>query len=88
MKKMVIAVVGMSLMGGLAIHMTTASARHVRRPLAPASRQFRNSYNSAGGAVSAFCSREPGNPYNPATDYSGWSSWRQHGAWDSRNDCN
>jgi hypothetical protein len=88
MKKMVMAVVGMSLMGGSAIHMTPASARHVRRPLAPASRQFRNAYNFTGGAVSAFCSREPGNPYNPANDYSGWSSWRQLGAWDSRNDCN
>jgi hypothetical protein len=30
--------------------------------------------------------REPGNPYNKAEDYMGWSAWRDRGGWDDRND--
>lgn len=49
--------------------------------------QFPSSNHSTGIRASTFCSQQPGNPYNKQTDYLGWSAWRQHGAWDSRNDC-
>ena len=32
--------------------------------------------------------REPGNPYNKAEDYMGWSAWRVRGGWDDHNDFN
>jgi hypothetical protein len=86
MRKTVLTILGAVLIAGSAIQMATASERHYRAPAA-ASQQFRNANNSVERGASTFCSTEPGNPYNPETDYQGWSSWRQLGAWDSRNDC-
>jgi hypothetical protein len=90
MRKTAITVIGVLLIAGSAFQMTAASARHLReahRALAAAGEEFRNANNSIGGRASTFCSQEPGNPYNKQTDYTGWSAWRQLGAWDSRNDC-
>jgi hypothetical protein len=85
MRKTMVSALGILLIAGSAALTTSASARPVHR--AAASELFRNSYNSVDGSSSTFCSREPGNPYNPDTDYMAWSAWRAHGAWDSRNDC-
>jgi hypothetical protein len=85
MRKTMVSALGILLIAGSAALTTSASARPVHR--ATASELFRNSYNSVDGSSSTFCSREPGNPYNPDTDYMAWSAWRAHGAWDSRNDC-
>lgn len=87
MRKTIITAIGALLVIGSAAQMAAASARHVYRAPAAASEQFRNTNNSVDGRASTFCSTEPGNPYNPQTDYEGWSAWRQDGAWDSRNDC-
>jgi hypothetical protein len=87
MRKTIMTALGVLLIAGSAVQMTTASARHLRQAPAAASQQFRNANNSIDGRASTFCSTEPGNPYNPQTDYQGWSAWRQEGAWDSRNDC-
>jgi hypothetical protein len=87
MRKTTFAVLGALLIAGSAAQITAVSARPVHRAPVAASGSFRNSYNSADGATGAFCSTEPGNPYNPETDYMGWSAWRAHGAWDGRNDC-
>jgi hypothetical protein len=84
MRKTMVSTLGVLLIAGSAALITSASARPVHQA---ASDQFRNSYNSVDGTASAFCSREPGNPYNPDTDYQAWSAWRASGAWDSRNDC-
>ena len=86
MRKTVLTILGAVLITGSAVQIATASERHHRAP-AVASQQFRNANNSFERGASTFCSTEPGNPYNPETDYQGWSSWRQLGAWDSRNDC-
>ena len=86
MRNTVLTVLGAVLIAGSAVQMATASTRHHRAPAA-ASQQFRNANNYVEGGARTFCSTEPGNPYNPQTDYQGWSSWRQLGAWDSRNDC-
>ena len=85
MRKTMTSAVGVLLIAGSAVLITSASARTVHH--AAPSEQFRNSYNSVDGTASTFCSREPGNPYNPDTDYQAWSAWRQLGAWDGRNDC-
>ena len=91
MRKTVSTILGALLMAGSAVQMASATERHVRKahgaPVA-ASAQFLNANNSAASGGTASCqNREPGNPYNPQTDYMGWSSWRENGAWDSRNDC-
>ena len=85
MRKTMISALGILLIAGSTALITSASARPVHQ--AAASEQFRNSYNSVDGTASTSCSREPGNPYTPETDYMAWSAWRAHGAWDSRNDC-
>jgi hypothetical protein len=88
MRKTVITILGAMLIAGSAVQTATASTRHHHhRVPAVVSQQFRNANDFAGGGARTFCSTEPGNPYNPETDYQGWSSWRQLGAWDSRNDC-
>jgi hypothetical protein len=90
MRKSLMTALGVLLIAGSAAQMTpaSASARHVRHAPATSSERFRNAYDySNNGAASAWCSREPGNPYNPDTDYQAWSAWRALGAWDSRNDC-
>jgi hypothetical protein len=86
MRKTVITILGAVLIAGSAVQMAAASTRH-HRAHAAASRQFLNANNSAEAGASTFCSTEPGNPYNPQTDFQQWSAWRQLGAWDSRNDC-
>jgi hypothetical protein len=85
MRKTMTSALGVLLIAGSAALITSASARTVHH--ATASEPFRDSYNSVDGTASTFCSREPGNPYNPDTDYQAWSAWRALGAWDSRNDC-
>jgi hypothetical protein len=87
MRKTTFAFLGALLIAGSAAQITAVSARPVHRAPAAARGLFRNSYNSVDGTTSTFCSTEPGNPYNPETDYMAWSAWRAHGAWDSRNDC-
>jgi hypothetical protein len=88
MRKTVISVIGVLLIAGSAVQMTTASARPARQTQGVvANEQFRNANNSVEGRASTWCSTEPGNPYNPQTDYQTWSAWRALGAWDSRNDC-
>jgi hypothetical protein len=89
MRKRVLTVVGALLIAGSAVQMATAAEHNVRNYRVPAAagEQFRNANNSVEGRASAWCSTEPGNPYNPETDYQTWSAWRALGAWDSRNDC-
>ena len=77
---------GMLLVAGSATQIAPALARHVRQAPATSSETLRNAYGSAD-TTGRWCSEEPGNPYNPQTDYMAWSAWRAHGAWDSRNDC-
>jgi hypothetical protein len=88
MKKVAMAALGALLIGGTTIHTTTASVRHVRQVPSAASKQFRNVYASTNNGPRDCEFRESGNPYDMRTDYQGWSSWRQLGAWNSRNDCN
>jgi hypothetical protein len=87
MRKTMISTLGVFLIAGSAALITSASARPVHGAPVAANEPFLNSYNSVDGADNTFCSREPGNPYNPDTDYMAWSAWRASGAWDSRNDC-
>ena len=87
MRKTVLTILGALLIAGSAVQMATASEHHLRRAPVATGEQFRNANNLVEGSASTFCSTEPGNPYNPQTDYQGWSAWRQEGAWDSRNDC-
>jgi len=87
MRKTILTALGMLLIAGSAVQMTTASARASRSESVAATQQFRNSNNSIDSRASTWCSTEPGNPYNPQTDYQAWSAWRALGAWDSRNDC-
>jgi hypothetical protein len=85
MRKTALTIIGALLIAGSTVQMATAAEHHMRDyPSAATGEQFRNANNSA---ASTFCSTEPGNPYNPATDYEGWSAWREDGGWDSRNDC-
>lgn len=84
-KKMMFAL-GALLIAGSAAQIAPAFARYVHQVPAASSETFRQAYDSANGTA-PFCSEEPGNPYNPQTDYQGWSAWRALGAWDSRNDC-
>ena len=87
MRKTIITTLAALLIAGSAANMATASARHIHRAPVAASEQFRNANNSIEGRAKTWCSTEPGNPYNPDTDYQAWSAWRALGAWDSRNDC-
>jgi len=98
MRKTVLTILGTLLIAGSAIQMASAAddvnsttehhARKAQRTPVAANDQFLNANNSSAGGANASCQyREPGNPYNPQTDYTGWSSWRENGAWDSRNDC-
>jgi hypothetical protein len=88
LRKTLVTALGVLPIAGSAAQMTSASARQVRRTPAATSEQFRNAYDySSNDTASTWCSRDPGNPYNPDTDYQGWSVWRALGAWDSRNDC-
>jgi hypothetical protein len=80
MRKTILTIIGTLLIAGSTLQMATAAEHHVRE-------QFRNANNSVERSASTWCSTDPGNPYNPATDYEGWSAWREDGGWDSRNDC-
>lgn len=86
MRKM-ITTLAVLLIVGLAADMATASARAKHWAPAGAAEQFRKANNSIDGRASTWCSTEPGNPYNPQTDYTAWSAFRASGEWDSRNDC-
>jgi hypothetical protein len=91
MRKTILTILGALLIAGSAVQMASATEHHVRKahraPVA-ANEQFLNANNSSERQANASCqNREPGNPYNEQTDYTGWSSWRESGAWDSRNDC-
>jgi len=90
MRKTALTIFGALLIAGSAVQMAAATEYHMRKAYrAPviAGEQFRNANNSVGNLASARCSTEPGNPYNPQTDYQGWSAFRASGEWDSRNDC-
>jgi hypothetical protein len=89
MRKTVLTIIGALLIAGSAVQMATAAEHQVRnyQRSTAAVEQFRNANNSVEGGASTWCSTDPGNPYNPQTDYEGWSAWRQDGGWDSRNDC-
>jgi uncharacterized membrane protein len=91
MQKTIMTALGALLIAASAAQITPASARHARHAPAASSpaassEAFSNAYGSANNGA-RFCSTEPGNPYNPQTDYEGWSAWRESGSWDSRNDC-
>jgi hypothetical protein len=83
MKKTILSAVAALLIAGSMAQVTPAFARH---DALASSRTFRNALDSDNGTA-RWCSTEPGNPYNPETDYQTWSAWRAIGAWDSRNDC-
>lgn len=92
MRKTVTIILCALLIAGSAVQMASATTEHharkAHRTPAAASEQLLNANNSSASGANASCqNREPGNPYNPQTDYMGWSSWRENGAWDSRNDC-
>jgi hypothetical protein len=87
MRKAVVTGLSVLLIAGSAVQMATTSARQAYRAPAVASEQFRNANSSIEGRASTWCSTEPGNPYNPETDYMAWSAFRASGEWDSRNDC-
>ena len=86
MRKTILSALGVLLIAGSAAQITPAFARDIHRAPAAWSETFRNAYDSANDAA-RWCSKDPGNPYNPDTDYQAWSAWRALGAWDSRNDC-
>ncbi|MGB9118636.1 hypothetical protein [Bradyrhizobium sp.] len=90
MRKTVLTILGALLLAG-SVQMASATEHHMRKahqmPTAE-SEQFLNVNNASEGHANASCqNRGPGNPYNPQTDYTGWSAWRESGGWDSRNDC-
>jgi hypothetical protein len=85
MHKTMMSALGALLIVGSAVQVTPASARHARQAPAASSETFSNAYGSINDGARS-CSTEPGNPYNPQTDYQGWSAWRASGSWDSRND--
>jgi hypothetical protein len=95
MRKTALIILGALLIAGSANQMASAAdevnsttEHHTHKahqtPVA-ANDQFLNANNSS--ANGSCRNREAGNPYNPQTDYTAWSSWRESGAWDSRNDC-
>ena len=86
MQKTIMSALGALLIAGSAAQIAPASARHTHKAPAASSETFRNAYGNANDSA-RWCSAEPGNPYNPQTDYQAWSAWRAEGAWDSRNDC-
>jgi len=86
MRKTILSALSVLLIAGSAAQLTPAFARHVGHAPTASNETIRNAYDSANGAA-GWCSQEPGNPYNPNTDYQAWSAWRALGAWDSRNDC-
>jgi hypothetical protein len=86
MHKTIISALGALLIAGSVAQITPAAARHVHQAPAASSETFSNAYGSANDGARG-CSTEPGNPYNPQTDYQTWSAWRGEGAWDSHNDC-
>jgi uncharacterized membrane protein len=86
MQKTIMSALGALLIAASAAQITPASARDAGHAPAASSEAFRNAYGSANDGA-RFCSTEPGNPYNPQTDYQGWSAWRASGSWDSRYDC-
>jgi hypothetical protein len=86
MKRTILSALGVLLIAGSAAQITPSFARQRHEAPAASSETFRNAYGSADGTA-RWCSTEPGNPYNPETDYQTWSAWRALGAWDSRNDC-
>jgi hypothetical protein len=98
MRKTVLTILGALLMAGSVVQIASATdgvssttGHHMRKTYwthTAANERFLNANNASESRASASChDREPGNPYNPQTDYTGWSSWRESGAWDSRNDC-
>ena len=56
--------------------------------VAAQSRVTTHSYAAYNGYAGTCPGHEAGNPYDPATDYWLWSSWRARGGWDDRNDQN
>jgi hypothetical protein len=90
MRKTILTVLGTLLIAGSAVQMASATehTRKTHRTPAAAGDTFLNANNASEGRVNGWCqSSEPGNPYNPQTDYQQWSAWRENGSWDSRNDC-
>jgi hypothetical protein len=92
MRKTVMIALGALLIAGSAVQMASATTEHharkAHRAQVTANDQFLNANNSSANGANASCqNREPGNPYSRQTDYTGWLSWRESGAWDSRNDC-
>ena len=90
MRKIALAVLGILLVAGSTVRIVAASehpVQNTRRAPAAIGEQFRNANDSFARRASGFCSQEPGNPYNKQVDYSGWSAFRESGAWDSQNDC-
>jgi hypothetical protein len=83
MHKTIMSALGALLIVGSLAQITPASARHAP---AASGETFSNAYGSTDDGARR-CSTEPGNPYNPQTDYQSWSAWRGEGSWDSRNDC-
>ena len=74
MRKTILSALGVLLIAGAAAQIAPASARYIHRAPAASSETFRNAYDSANGTAH-WCSKNPGNPYNPDTDYQGWSAW-------------
>lgn len=84
MRKAIVVMLGVLVISGSAFETSAAFARGAHQLQATAGEQVR----IAGNSVSQSCkTQEAGNPYDQRTDYTGWSAWRQLGAWDSRNDC-
>jgi hypothetical protein len=69
----------LSLLGVAVVAACTAFA-------VPAFAQHRVHVTDAYAQTGTCAGYEPGNPYNRATDYIEWSSWRARGGWDDRND--
>ena len=90
MQKIALIIFGALLIAGSAVQIAAASEHHSRKAYpAPvvADEQLRNAIDAVDGRARTLCSTEPGNPYNPQTDYQGWSAFRASGQWDSQNDC-
>jgi hypothetical protein len=90
MRKTILTILGTLLIAGTAVQMASATehTRKAHRTPAAVNDTFLNANNASEGRVNGSCQyREPGNPYNPQTDYQQWSAWREGGSWDSRNDC-
>ena len=91
MRRKVLVILGALLIAGSTVQLAAASDGDTRKPHhtpVAAIQQFRAASDSVVGNGSTSCqNHEPGNPHNKQTDYMGWSSFRESGAWDSRNDC-